>query len=514
MNARIHISRTKLERSLSIVGAAAAGQSTVPLYTQVLFSFSEESGISLRATDQNTFIEGGPDGASGEGACQIAVDPKRLASILANLNGEEIAIEAKQAEGGALSLHFACGRQRASLPGFTGEDFTDMPEAAPIHRFVLPADDLREGLRRASHAHRRKAESETDKKWACLCVSASAGRLQLNTAEGARFAQILIPVDEYRHTPENVPSEGEGAKGKGKGKRTVQNDPLFHRNADATMIPLADVGKIARLLENAGDLPATLEIGWRMVTLEAGGYRAVLPVWDQPAFAAGILKLIAGRREGGFKTHAIVQRDDLARALRAAKSALPGEGLEHLTQDAVSLILWPSEDGESAELHVSTGDRGGNFYADVIPAQIDLADHLEALRSQYLADALAAVDSPKVLLRFAPATAHYGGTGESEYWPAPMFVEEYWEPTKDEPNPGAGRPEWLAVIQPLTQGRTQLFVQLAAEWERVTGRPYLWPVAPFSTEQDDYWWWLMTNDGEEAWEEGEAALPAPEPVTA
>lgn len=500
---RITVRRSNLEQALSIVGAAAATSSPVPILQYVLFAFSQESGITLRATDTNVYMEGRLD-AEGEGACEIAVPPKRLGAILGSLTREEIEITHRESEGGNVALQFVAGRQKASLPGLPGEDFLDLPNALPIHRFVLPAQALKEAIRRGGHAALKKADTEIDKRWNCLCVSADMGRLRLNSSDGIRFAQMIVPVESCEFLSGNVLGEDGAENGKKRRGKAV-GEPMLHRKADAAMIPLAEVWRAVRLLDAAGEGSATLEIGWRLAALSAGNYRAVLPVMDQPNFAEGIVKLIDRRRAGGFKSNCTIDRNDLLRAVKAAKAALPTEGMLHQTLDGIAVMLWPNEDGDGTSLHLTTGDRGGSGYSDVLPAEIDLADHFEALKARYLAEALASAATEKITLRFAPLEERGNPLGQRETFPGPMFVEELW----GEDDASENRPEWLAVIQPQSHDPgSVLFRALVGDWEAISGRP--WSLPPMVGQATDDVPAVPDDEDEESeFAEGEEEFPEP-----
>ena len=434
MGVAVRVDRRRLEQAIKQLTSVVMRETSVELYQHILLA-GQSVSLVLRGTNINCFGEVSlPLTGSGE-AFTLALRPEQLLAVVSNVRADEVTLEP---EGLAVTLRG--GTARTLLRGPDSQGFTEFPAPRPMKRFRVTGADLARAIRRVAYATIKRDAG------ASLAHTVVALEAEPDPA-GEGSALFLIATDSLRAALEVVPVSGLEEDETVQPEHTpLPGTPTPEERRRTQHVLASELQVLLPMLDAAGEEQVTVTLDWRMVEARSPSARFIVSVAEQ-----GRLRVRDGmeaRAAAGPAGCATVERLGLLAAIRAARAVVPLSGVQSnplVHDDGVALAIIPGENGAGGSLLLRTGDRDGQSYHEVLPADVSAAGPIfRVVAMRYVADALGQFESARVVLNI--------GSGERD----PLWVTA--GEVEGEPERG------LAFFGPRIVDESRMARQLAEEW--------------------------------------------------
>lgn len=359
---KLTVSQKSLAKVLGTVGHLAAGyRGSMPILGGVHLV---AEGGKLRCESTNLDQSLAEDlAAEVQEPGRVAVPAQMLAGLVATLVGERVELE-----GATTQLKVRCGGHQSTVRGWDAQDWPALPQSPERPDVRVGAQALRSALAQVVAC---AAKDDSRPALAGVCFDQRGEALSLVASDGFRLAWRRFPVEPV----ERDLSRGEEASVLLPAKAAAELIRAIGSRDERVGVSLVGDarGQIVFALED-------LTLAARLVEAKFPSYHQIIPT-EAP-------------------TRVLVERERLAAAVRAAR--LIG-GMRTETKGGATYRFWPiSLVVESASLVVRAMSEEGDV-ADAIPATVEGPGVLVGFNSEYLADALAALETDRVSLALQSA---------------------------------------------------------------------------------------------------------------
>jgi len=190
---RITIPQPQFLKHLQMVEHAVNDRSTLPILANVLLETTEQE-LTLTATDLDVGIQCRFPLAPPIERGAVALPARKLTTIIRELPGESMVLEAKKNHTATLS----CGTSNFRIPGLPAEDFPALPSEHHGETVCVPQHELKRLITQTSHAI---SMEETRFILNGALLTAQKSTLMMVATDGRRLAVATTSLPEARKEP-------------------------------------------------------------------------------------------------------------------------------------------------------------------------------------------------------------------------------------------------------------------------------------------------------------------------
>jgi len=190
--------RMRLQEALSVLGGTVPTHSPSPISEDVLLE-AEGDRLRLRASDGTVFAELVLLEVGEAGTGKAAVPFVRLASLVRELEGEQVSLRREEGE---YSLSVEAGEDKFGIVGHNPDEFPEVPAATGVEGVEVEGETLAEGLRYVAFAASKDASRQQLQGVAFIFAGK---KLYLVASDGRRLAEYTLSLSkEYPKRIEGI----------------------------------------------------------------------------------------------------------------------------------------------------------------------------------------------------------------------------------------------------------------------------------------------------------------------